>query len=348
MIQPYFREFDGWWYVQLNVGGKRRQLKLAQGRDNEKQAYQKFYRVMASEGLDVPGSCQLKIADVCDLFLDWSKTHNSQRTYDWYREYLQSFCDRYGHLPALDLKPLHVTKWLDGHPKWKNSRRCATVAVKRAYNWCFDEGLLAKNPTKKVKRPKGGRRERILTPEEQKLILDSIKDAAFREFFYAMQETGCRPGEISFVGAESVGDGTWELAEHKTKKHTDKPRIIYLTPGMIELTRRLALQNAEGPLFRNSKGRPWNRNSLRCRFKRLRQKFPQLKGVVCYTLRHTYATDAMERGVPAATVAELMGHKDIKMIEEHYGHLSQKRQHLQDAAKKAAGYVEGQKGSPAA
>ena len=41
--------------------------------------------------------------------------------------------------------------------------------------------------------------------------------------------------------------------------------------------------------------------------------------------------------MPVATVAELAGHKDLKMIQSHYCHLSEKRKHLQDAARKAAG-----------
>jgi hypothetical protein len=32
--------------------------------------------------------------------------------------------------------------------------------------------------------------------------------------------------------------------------------------------------------------------------------------------------------VPGATVAELAGHKDLKMIQTHYSHLSEKRKHL--------------------
>jgi hypothetical protein len=32
--KPYFRAFDGWWYVQLRVGGKRKQVKLVKGKEN--------------------------------------------------------------------------------------------------------------------------------------------------------------------------------------------------------------------------------------------------------------------------------------------------------------------------
>jgi hypothetical protein len=34
---------------------------------------------------------------------------------------LQDFCDLYGTLLAPDLKPLHVSRWLDSHPDWKGA-----------------------------------------------------------------------------------------------------------------------------------------------------------------------------------------------------------------------------------
>jgi integrase/recombinase XerD len=115
----------------------------------------------------------------------------------------------------------------------------------------------------------------------------------------------------------------------------------------LDLTRRLMKQHPEGPLFRGperSGGKPYTRNALRCRFRRLRKKLPHLKGVTAYTYRHSYITDALVRGVPVATVAELVGHADLRMIQDHYGHLSEKKAHLQDAARKAAGYAEARKG----
>ena len=50
---------------------------------------------------------------------------------------------------TFDVKPFHVTRWLDAHPKWTTSRRCAVICVKRAYNWAEAEGILPSNPLKK-------------------------------------------------------------------------------------------------------------------------------------------------------------------------------------------------------
>lgn len=41
-----------------------------------------------------------------------------------------------------------------------------------------------------------------------------------------------------------------------------------------------------------------------------------------YSLRHHYISKLVAGGIPLFTVAKLAGHKSIKMIEEHYGHLA--------------------------
>ena len=350
--KPFFREFDGCWYVQSNVGSKRKQFKLRddngdpiRGRENAQMAVKAFHKFMANDPAHLPEPTALKVCDVCDQFLSHAEKHNNAKTFAWYKKYLQSFNDLFGTLGALDVKPIHVTRWLDAHPKWKGSRRCAVIALKRAYNWCEEQELITKNPVKKVKKPKAVRRERILTQEERIEILQAIKDAEFRDFVSALQETGCRPGEVAKVTAANVDleRGIWKFTEHKTKESTGKDRIVYLTPGMIDLSTRLMARFPDGPLFRGPRRagqKPYTRNSIRCRFRRLRKKLPHLKGVIAYTFRHSYITDALERGVSVAAVAELAGHSDLRMIQEHYGHLSQKAVHLRDAARKAAGYGE--------
>jgi integrase len=245
---------------------------------------------------------------------------------------------------ASELKPFHVTRWLDAHDTWgAASRRCATTAVKRAFNWAEGEGLLDASPLKKLKKGPTRRRERILTADERQQILKAARGRPFREFVQALQETGCRPSEVAKVTAANANldAALWVLPVHKTRKKTGKPRVVYLTPAMVELTRKLAGRHPDGPLFRNSRGKPWTRNALRCRFRQLRRKLPHLKGVVCYTYRHSFVTDALEQGVGVAQVAKLLGHTSTDMVMQHYQHLAEKREHLLQAARQATQAVAG-------
>jgi integrase/recombinase XerC len=293
---------------------------------------------MANGSGKLSESDTLRVATVCDLFLDNSEKHHVLDTFRWYKDYLQAFCDLYGTLLVQDLKPLHVSRWLDAHPGWKGARRCAVIAI-IAFNWAEGEGLLAVNLLRKVKKPPQTYCERVLSREERHEVMSAIRDQALRDFEFAMRETGCRPTEVSRVTAAQVNLelGVWLFDDHKTVKKTGKPRIVYLTPAMVELTKRLMAKHPDGPLFRGPRGgKPFTRNSIRCRFKRLRQKLPHLKGLIAYAYRHSFATDALVNGVGIAQVAELLGHTSTEMVTWHYSHIAGKIDRTRDAAMKAA------------
>ena len=252
--KPWFRATHGWWYVE--IAGK--QVKLAKGRANEQAAYDAFYKLMAGGGAaKVADPATVHVATVCDLFLDFSQKHHQLHTYRGYKDFLQDFCDSYGTLLAQDVKPLHVTRWLDGHPGWKGGRRNAVIAIKRTFNWAASEGILTINPVRNVKKPPRTYRDRILKPEEKKEILDTIKDRQFREFVFAMQESGARPSEVRRVAAANVDLklGVWIFWDHKTLQKTGKPRIVFLSPALQELTRKLVETYPEGPLFRGPRSK---------------------------------------------------------------------------------------------
>src|SRR5207253_4802409 len=124
------------------------------------------------------------------------------------------------------------------------------------------------------------RRTRVLTRDELTEILAAIRDRQFREFMQAMIETGCRPSEVARVTAADVNLdlGVWVFEQHKTAKKTHKPRVVYLSPAMTELSGRLAAERPEGPLFPGRRGTAFTKNAIRIRFRRLREKLPHLKG----------------------------------------------------------------------
>ena len=344
---PWFRASKQAWFVQHNG----RQCRLGdhpEGAPPPKKSKagwnvpdtirDAFYKLMARDPATMPRAEDILAAQVCDLFLDFAERHNEPGTYRWYRYFLQSFCERHGRILAKDLRPIHVTRWLDANPDWDGGRRNAVIAVKRAFNWADRQGVLSPNPLRNVEKPPPRRRTRILTDAERGEILGAIKDKKFRDFVFALQQTGCRPSEVARLTAADVNLelGVWVLDRHKAAKRTGEPRVVYLNEVMLELSRTLVAKRPEGPLFPSYKlGRPFTGNAIRTRFRRLRKKLPHLKHFVCYNLRHTYATDALANGVPAAQVAELLGHNSIRMVEQHYGHLSQKVDAMRGAAERA-------------
>jgi len=328
--EPFFRKFDGWWYVQLG----KEQVKLAKGLDQEDAAWIEYHKVMAQRGRAAPVEPiqNPTVNKVCNCFLDWSLKHNAERTYQWYSDFLADFCHQHGRLRLDELQPLHVTAWLDLHPEWTTAKRCAIIAVKRAFNWAQAEGLISCNPLKAVRKPPPKSRERFLTLEERRQIFDNYKAGdPFLDFLQAMQETGARPGEVAKVTSEHVNlhAGTWEFDEHKTASRTNEKRILILTPPMVELTKKLMAQvPPDTALFRNQRGKPWNRNAIRCRFTRVREKLSLGDDVVAYLYRHAFCTDMLESGAGLAQTCEVLGHKGTGTVMRHYNKLRDRREHL--------------------
>jgi integrase len=342
MQKVWYRSSNSWWYATVLEAGRQKQLKLCRG-PNTRDGKQQAERLLVEElvGRDVTEDAKvprwLTVGHVLTGFLAHSKQEHEPATHRWYKDLLTSFSDRFGKLRVLQLRKRHVIGYVKKRGYNPTSQNKAIGAIKRAFNWAVEEEHIPKSPVAHVRKPRPLTRDRILEPGERELILASITDEAFRNYVTALLATGCRPGEIARVSKAdcNVERGVWVMVRHKTAKKTGKPRVVYLTPAMVALTRTLCERHPDGPIFRNRRGKPWSGTAVRQRFQRLREKYPQLKGVIAYTLRSNYATVALESGIPDATVAELLGHSGTATLHRYYARLSRKIDHLRDAAIRA-------------
>lgn len=70
--------------------------------------------------------------------------------------------------------------------------------------------------------------------------------------------------------------------------------------------------------------------SIRTAFRTARKRAGLGTDVTANTLRHTFASWAVQAGVPLIKVAQALGHRSTQMVERHYGHLAP--EHLDEAA----------------
>jgi integrase len=347
MQKVWFRSFDGWWYATLREGGVRKQIKLLKApdsRDGRKLAEDHLVRELgdrdysqAKAAHDPAVAPWITVGHVLRGFVRHSRADHSADTADWHQRLLEPFITTWGNVRVGRLRKQHVQAWVKAKKYNPTSAAKAIGVLKRAFNWAVEEEHIPRNPVAHVRKPRPLTRDRTLTPDERKLILDSIRDEPFRQFVTALSLTGCRPGEVARVTAADVdlAKGLWVLHQHKTAKKTGKPRLVYLSPDATSLTRQLVEQHPEGPLFLNSRKQPWTRNAIRIRFRNLRKKHPELKGAIAYSYRASYATDALEAGVGEAAVSVLLGHADTTTLHRFYARLSHRVGHLKDAAEQA-------------
>ncbi len=126
--RPYFRTQRNCWCLQLD--GK--QITLGSDRD---EAFLLYHKIMAERRSPAPRPLVgVALSPVLDRFLEWCQTNRAPRTYDWYRDYLQSFLNTVPGLIVQDLRPFHVQQWVDTKKGWQTSKRGAIISVQRALN----------------------------------------------------------------------------------------------------------------------------------------------------------------------------------------------------------------------
>jgi integrase len=116
-------------------------------------------------------------------------------------------------------------------------------------------------------------------------------------------------------------------------KTASSRRTLPLSPPVVELLRRLATaQEAErahagnlwvetGFVFTTETGGPIDpRNVLRAA--EVPAPKAGLDSVTVHTLRHSAATVMLEAGVHLKAVSEILGHADIRVTADVYGHVS--------------------------
>jgi integrase/recombinase XerC len=342
---PWFWEERNGWYV--NRAGQRHFLgehppDATPPRKNKKKwnapptIMQAFHELMAAPPEPTPEPASgVTVAEIFDRFLKWCEQEQAPRTFADHKERIQLFLDEtpgVGLLPALDLRPFHVTDWVAKHPTWGDTRkRMAIMSIQRPYNHAEEIGFLDENPVRKIKKPACGKREEAVSPEQWVTIRDHYHDGdPFRDLLEFCWETGCRPFEARKIEPHHVRlERLAVLFPPDEAKGKKRWRIIRLTARAAEVLKRQLGGRQEGMAFLNADGRPWTAFAMNCRFCRL-QKHTGVKHFA-YSLRHGFATRKLVEGHDHLTVSELLGHADGTTLAKVYAHLSQFDEHLRKA-----------------
>lgn len=221
--------------------------------------------------------------------------------------------------------------------------------------------LITKNVAKQIntvitKEPKKERR--VLTVEETRIFLDETKESIYSNLFVVALETGMRIGELAGLQWEDIdfdnklihvrhsmtyfdnAEGKYVFELHPTK--TDKgARDIPLTSNAIMALRRQfflkqtlnnkgkePLDGYENLVFVTRTNRPTTQRlvaeCIKVTLDRIHKNYPDLKFELFtpHTLRHTFATRALEANVPLKTVSALLGHSQLQLTTDLYMHVT--------------------------
>lgn len=207
----------------------------------------------------------------------------------------------------------------------------ACAIISQMWSLAKREGLVVgDSPTRQVALPKrDNRRERFLTQEESELLLKELALSSMQTHDMALMALYCglRFGEIAALTWRDLdfNQKTISIRDPKARKN----RVAYTTPVTETMLKKRAAINrdkAAGNLIfpgRNGERMKSVSNSFsRIADRLFNEGVTDNRQKVCFhTLRHTYASWLVQKGVDLYSVKELMGHANFSMTQR-YSHLS--------------------------
>ena len=302
-----------------------------------------FHKLMSVR--DTASRSDYTLDTIIALYIEELEEANPQlaKRYQQILEKLSSFVHKGKRIGKLlvnaELESIHLESWAKQY-RSDQTKRTYMTTCKAAMEWAVRKKSLNvhKNPFAEAKTPKVVSRVVVISEDEHKALLKFWGNDCFCDFLQALWFTGARPGELAKVEARHFQDGLWMLdpTEHKTGRVTGKDRIIGVAEDLQEIVERLSKLHPEGPIFRNSQGRPWKTTTIHVRFEKAKGENVIRPEVVPYSYRHAWATHALENDkLDLYEVAKALGHQTTQMVMLHYDHSRKNTDHLREIFKRA-------------
>ena len=159
----------------------------------------------------------------------------------------------------------------------------------------------------------------VLTKEELSTFFNACDNYMYKTIFMLIYGSGLRISEALNLRIEDIDSRKMRIFVRKGKG--EKERYTVLPQTSLEMLRKYYQmykpKHPEGYLFLNREGNPLTVERTRVFFRRYRRKAKIDEKFVVHSLRHSFATDLIERGATILEVKELMGHSNIRSTMEY-------------------------------
>lgn len=235
------------------------------------------------------------------------------------------FIEFIGNKPLKEISLKEIDNFIIS--KYKHSPSSAALyyrTLKAAFNKAIAWEYIELNPFTKIKAPKMAKSLPVFISEEElNSILNKTEAQFLKEIFTVAFFTGMRIGEILNMKWNWI-DTTQNIIIIKNsstfKSKSKKERIIPIHNKVNEILSRQKQNSAF--IFYRYVGIKLNEDFISKQFKKSVRAAKLNDNIHFHTLRHSFASNLVQKGANLYVVKELLGHEDIKTTQV-YSHLTQ-------------------------
>ena len=226
------------------------------------------------------------------------------------------------------------------------------LMLHNAMDRAVKERLIPRNPTDDCIAPKLEKKEmKILPVEDMKAYLDEAQRRNVLPMFYLEQVSGLRKGELVAllwsdldeenqtisVSKQATRDENGNIVITRPKTETSV-RLVSIPRRAVELLQQEHRKHPDNPyMFPSTRtGEMYYPDSVVTLHKRI-LKSAGLSYINFHSLRHTFATAALQNGIDVKTVSSMLGHYDAGFTLRTYTHATRQKQ--EQAAEKMGDFM---------
>lgn len=338
---------DGSWCTQVTIEG-RRITKYAKTK-RECREWKKVTLEQIENGFSFAGA-QVTLSEYMIEWLRSNRTSLRPKTWSQYEQVSRvHIVPLLGHIKLKDLRPdniqsLYNAKIEEG--KSGSTIRIIHAVLHRAFTQAMNWGLIGRNPTDAVTKPKLKRKEmRVLDDNQARSLLSVVEGTRYDGLYHLALSTGLRQGEILGLRWSDLDWVTGQLEIQRqlqrvtgqgliftdTKSKSGR-RVVVLGHALLnKLHVHYELQHEERMLagdyweendliFPSRIGTPMEPRNLLRHFKDVLEK-ADLPDIRFHDLRHSAATLMLRQGTHPKVVQERLGHSTISLTLDTYSHV---------------------------
>ena len=157
----------------------------------------------------------------------------------------------------------------------------------------------------------------LTRPQAKRLIASCRPDLAL--LVQAALYSGCRVSELACLKSRDVGGHVFGIYVAPMKSYRGR-YVVLPAEGMSFYLDQVESLDDEDLVFRMSSGKAWS-GCHKHLFKEAVRRARLPEGFVFHGLRHTYASQLVQAGMPLAIIAKQLGHTNTDTVSRTYGHL---------------------------